>query len=316
MKSKATLSLCLAIVFSITQRAHCQENDDDSTIIYSEYNKIYGKNSHDDRPRKLIEFKSRVSGLALYNDYLFVTVHNFGYEYSLLKRYKISINSTGIQIEKIKSIFDKNVFQVFVVEHGEDLLSMTLANGTLYIGRSDDGIWHCQPDEPQSCKTFFVSAWESGYKRSEIDVIDYSRRDNKIYLVKRDHKGYRWNHSLVSCSLGDYSCKKEDIYLKSWTTLRVAFDAIWIGELGKIRKCPFNATTGEFSINDLDCTEFHDFKKPVGTNIGASSKYLYVSLETRSSEKKIWRCDPNKQESCSIAFKFNHLVDVGTMIFF
>lgn len=124
---------------------------------------------------------------------------------------------------------------------------------------------------------------------------------------------------MISCLRDSvHSCEEKIVNLNGWATIHIAFEALWIADLGKIRKCPFNTTTGKFSINDRHCTEFHDFKKLVYTNIGASSKYLYVRLDSETEPNQIWRCDPNKQESCSNAFNLDYYFqysNVGAFVF-
>lgn len=100
MMFKALLSWCLDIILSTTQRGHCQQNVDESTMIYSVKNKVYAKNLHDDRPRKFIDFKGHVSGLAWYKNYLFVKIKGSNAEYTSIRRVILSPNSINIKVKK------------------------------------------------------------------------------------------------------------------------------------------------------------------------------------------------------------------------
>lgn len=189
---------------------------------------------------------------------------------------------------------------------------MVIANNHIYSGRSDGVIWRCSAEKSRNCQDLKV--FEGKRKNIKIAEIDYNPADGQIHAVQsvlnENCFGEKWSHRFMRCaSIAVGSCYEVSTELKGWATIHVTFDAVWIADLGLIRKCPFNHLNRNSTINDKNCFEFHNFDQCVYLNIGASNKYLYVRLDNY-----VWRCDPEKLRSCSRAMKVQHKSNIGPFI--
>lgn len=277
---------------------NCQV-DDHFTMVYARDKKVYSRDfGHHSTPKELKEFNGTVLDLVNYNDQLYVLIkHELEYN-AIWRGNKLINDSTSFGIDNTSW---EEFHVVRINGDGDDatyLRSMVIVNGDIYSGRTDGVIWKCSVDKARSCDKEMFKKYINSYNEGEIV---YDPNDNQLYTV--------WLNVLWHCSTDNHQVNsKAEIELDDMTTLHVAFDAVWIGDAGRIRKCLLNQENS--SINDLDCTEFHDLKVGVvKIKFGSSSKYLYVHLD-----KYIWRCNPNATDSCRQQFRPLHADQMGPFI--
>lgn len=278
------LSVCLILSVKI-QKFSCQE-----LMVFARENKVYSRVLDEDADSKyLTQFNQDVTGLIIHNGYLYVLKKKY-----TIWRVKVSAKSQNFKID------DSSWEEYYGLNNVEaDLLSMTIANGYIYVGCGDASIWRCSIDDPSWCDDLHVP--KGFFQEPLISEIDFNPDDRLIYAIRSNPIAgtKNWNHHLVQCSPNiDGSCVLGWVSLKDWPTLHVAFDAMWISAGGVILKCPFKKNRN--SNDKLDCFQFQNFNRSAYTNVGSSSKYLYVRFESRYREHNLlWRCNPKKWNSCA-----------------
>lgn len=302
MKLVALMSFYWIGIFSYVLQCYCQENDS-LTVIYAVENQVFAKEfGGHNLPKELENFEGHVTGLAMYNDYLYISEARSGFftKNSRIWRIKKLTNSTSFEIDKSS----KETIHV-VSADSADILSMVIANGFIYAGRSDGVMWRCSTDKQDSCKDFNV------FKKKSIDTsitsIDYNPADGNIYTVERvfEYSSGKLSYLVKSCQLDTVeSCNLSySFYNYKITAFKIAFDTIWFGtETGKLLKCP----------KDENCLEVDDFERSGSLKIYALDKYLYLNV--KSGNYTIWRCDPNSIEPCSKEFEVSDADYMGPFI--
>lgn len=73
MESLKLVILCF--ILSLTVQEYSFKKIDNTSVIYAVDNKVFTREfSEHSKPKKLVEFKATVSGLAMYDDHLYVSV--------------------------------------------------------------------------------------------------------------------------------------------------------------------------------------------------------------------------------------------------
>lgn len=302
MKNIAYVSVFLIGIFLLTSQCSCHAGEN-STIIYAVKGQIFIRNldTKNNIPKTLTTFSRDVTSFALDKNYLYVTVNRTeqGKNDSSIWR----VNATNLD-----QVRDNDWFQFDVLSTvSSDILSMVIANGTIYAGRSDGIVWRCSTNESYSCEDFTRFNYA-------ITAIGYNFADDEIYVLERVSTGGKLLWRLRRCAPNSANyCDTRIFVFKRQITLHVVFDAIWIGaEIGQIRKCSLDSSSRHFHISGQECPEFHDFDQATSMNIGASDKYLYVHM---NYGKYIWRCEPYKiTKACTKAIKVYDAINMGPFI--
>lgn len=227
---------------------NCQEiNDVNSTMIYAFERKVYAKElGRQIETRELIEFKGYVSGLAVYNNYLYVSVNS---------NKSISLNSTIWRFPKLSHTssfdIDKSVIKQFqeLRTVSEDILSIAVAKGYVYAGRSDGILWRCSTEQSDSCEDFHQLGSMKEFEdqpvssKARIGEVNYNPSNDRIYVVKSVRTDSLLVHFMWHCSMTTpETCDFIDtINLGGWANVLNAFDAfdaMWIADFGVLKKCP------------------------------------------------------------------------------
>lgn len=227
-------------------------------------------------------FRSSITSLARYGDYLFIGVRNSDPDTesndSYMWRMLFDSNSSNYIRENLP-------FNVVGLT-GVRILSMVTVKNQIYVGRSDGVLWRCSPDARDNCEIYY-----GGF--GKIRGVGYDSKNDEIYVSMNSH--------LMRCSPTG-TCRSvymnEESYL---TAVNVAFNSIWLGtKNGPLLKCPL------ITEGDVQC---YEFDKPIWsliklsratiTHIDSKDGYLYASL-TRND---MWRCNPNVTESCGTVFE-------------
>lgn len=288
---------CLCFIGIIYAPQSNSQKIENFTIVYAVTDRIFSREIGKHKtPKTVVEIDSYVTSFATYNDYLYASLHSNGYKphTGIWRVKKSSISSNSSTWQQVKGINSNYV----------DFLSMTIAKGNIYAGRNDGVVLKCPVDKPNSCQHFHVG------KSNKVTEIEYNPNDGKIYVVSSHFiRGHRlgWSFELWQCPPDNLkNCSEVFIGLDGRTNLLVAFDAFWIADAGKIRKCPFDNSKKTSKVMDEDCFEYHDFGRhvdedgrPIEVKISHSSKYLYVRMDL----KYTWRCDPGIMNSCYRAFR-------------